>query len=86
MNIIALTLSKQWIHFLRSERCPPTSMTRNVSPFNSKSTSVIPVVFTLVLNISYSVGRYCYYDNLFKLSRKYLAESSIWYSLPGDFI
>lgn len=24
-NIIEVTLSKQWIHFLRSDLCPPTS-------------------------------------------------------------
>lgn len=24
-NMMEVTFSKQWIHFLRSERCPPTS-------------------------------------------------------------
>ena len=28
----AVTLSKQWIHFLRSFLCPPTSYISNVDP------------------------------------------------------
>lgn len=33
MNIIAVTSSKQWIHFFRSDRWPPTSKTRKFKSF-----------------------------------------------------
>lgn len=44
MNIIDSTLSKQWIHFRRSERWPPTSNTLNNSI----------LIFFLALNSSFS--------------------------------
>ena len=43
---IVVTFSKQWIHFLRSDRWPPTSNMRYVSSPMMKVVSVMPVVLT----------------------------------------
>ena len=40
-NIMAVTYSKQWIHFLRSERCP-TSICELANLFNKKKTKGEP--------------------------------------------
>ena len=43
---IVVTFSKQWIHFFRSDRWPPTSNMRYVRSPMIKVVSVIPVVLT----------------------------------------
>lgn len=50
------TPSKQWIHFLRSERCPPTSIMRKFIWPSSNSVSVIPVVRKRACNMSWLSG------------------------------
>ncbi len=55
-KIMAVTSSKQWIHFFRSDRCPPTSNSLKLRFLKEKWTSTIPVVFTRVRRMSCSVG------------------------------
>ena len=55
-NIKALTFSKQWIHFFRSDRCPPTSNIRYCKEPKSKTVSVMPVVRSRARRTSWSVG------------------------------
>lgn len=55
-KMMAVTFSKQWIHFLRSDLWPPTSNIRYVRSPITKVVSVIPVVFTRDLKTSWSVG------------------------------
>ena len=56
-NTRAITFSKQWIHFFRSLRWPPTSNNLYVNSPTLNITSVIPVVFTQLHRISWSMGR-----------------------------
>ena len=55
-KMMAVTSSKQWIHFFRSDLCPPTSKSLKLRFLKEKCTSTMPVVFTLVLRMSCSVG------------------------------
>ena len=55
-KIMAVTSSKQWIHFFLSDRWPPTSNSLKLRFLNEKWTSTIPVVLTLVRRMSCSVG------------------------------
>lgn len=52
-----VTFSKQWIHFLRSDRCPPTSTILNTMLSRSKGYSMMPVVGTRTRSTSCCVGR-----------------------------
>ena len=54
--MMALTSSKQCIHFLRSDLCPPTSTSLNVHGGSSNSVTTMPVVRTRVMIMSSSVG------------------------------
>ncbi len=56
-NIIEVTSSKQCIHFLRSERCPPTSKTRKLRSLTLKLISTMPVVLTLDRSMSCVDGK-----------------------------
>ena len=55
-KMMAVTSSKQWIHFFRSDLWPPTSKSLKLRFLKEKWTSTMPVVFTLVLRMSCSVG------------------------------
>ena len=55
-NRMVVTFSKQCIHFLRSERWPPTSNMRYVRSPMMNVVSVIPVVFTRDRRTSASEG------------------------------
>merc|ERR1712001_291484 len=55
-KMMAVTSSKQWIHFFLSDLWPPTSNSLKLRFLNEKWTSTIPVVLTLVLRMSCSVG------------------------------
>lgn len=55
-NRIVVTFSKQWIHFFRSDRCPPTSNIRYVRSPIINVVSVIPVVLTRDRRTSWSFG------------------------------
>ena len=55
-NRIVVTFSKQCIHFLRSERWPPTSNMRYVRSPMMKVVSVMPVVLTRERSTSWSLG------------------------------
>ena len=81
-KIIEVTSSKQWIHFLRSERWPPTSNTRKLRSFTLKLISTMPVVLTLERRMSCVVGKKLALPTVSIWSKKYLAESFNWYSLP----
>ena len=86
-NIMAVTSSKQWIHFFLSDLWPPTSNNLEndfiekalIFPLcaylklrflNEKWTSTIPVVLTLVLRMSCSVGWYSLAPRRSKSSKK----------------
>ena len=49
INMIAVTSSKQWIHFFRSDRWPPTSKTRK---FKSKREKELNLIFFISLFVS----------------------------------
>mmetsp|Transcript_13730 Transcript_13730/g.52290 ORF Transcript_13730/g.52290 Transcript_13730/m.52290 type:complete len:211 (-) Transcript_13730:341-973(-) len=74
----AVTSSKQWIHFLRSFCCPPTSNMTNLLPSISNSSSTIPSVFTRSRSMSSVVAVYPGAATSAAFSKKYAAESSSW--------
>ena len=74
-KMIEVTSSKQWIHFLRSDRWPPTSNTRKLRSFTLKLISTMPVVLTLERRMSCVEGKKLGLVIASSWSRKYLAES-----------
>mmetsp|Transcript_49718 Transcript_49718/g.122079 ORF Transcript_49718/g.122079 Transcript_49718/m.122079 type:complete len:252 (+) Transcript_49718:933-1688(+) len=68
----------QCIHFLRSERCPPTSTSRNLMFSISNTVSNTPVVFTRTRSRSSSFGMYSSLPIRATSSKKYFTESSSW--------
>jgi hypothetical protein len=54
--MMLVTASKQWIHFLRSERCPPTSKRWMESWPMLKRVSEMPVVLERARSTSSSFG------------------------------
>ena len=55
-KMMLVTASKQWIHFLRSERCPPTSKRWMESWPMLKRVSEMPVVLERARSTSSSLG------------------------------
>ncbi|TNN71346.1 hypothetical protein EYF80_018424 [Liparis tanakae] len=55
-KMIAVTPSKQWIHFFLSERCPPTSTILKVSSLKVNLFSTMPVVMSRDRRMSSTVG------------------------------
>ncbi|KAA8584249.1 hypothetical protein FQN60_008034, partial [Etheostoma spectabile] len=58
LKMIAVTPSKQWIHFFLSERCPPTSTILKVSSLKVNLFSTMPVVMSRDRRMSSTVGMY----------------------------
>ena len=69
-NMMAVTSSKQWIHFFLSDRWPATSNTLKFKFLNEKWTWATPVVLTRVLKISCSVGWYSFDPSRSRSSKK----------------
>ena len=72
-----MIVSKQMhtYHFVLSDLCPPTSITRNFCFFTLKCISVDPEVFSRTCKMSLTVGTYSLLQILFALSRKYLEKN-----------
>ena len=81
-NKTALTPSKQWIHFLRSDLWPPTSISLKLAMpsryLTEKGASMTPVVQTRDLRMSAVTGLYPGEKIRSKLVRKYIAESYVY--------